>query len=88
MAILDRVEQMKKQGLSEQEISNVLQEEGIAPKAITDALVQSKIKQTVQKETTMEETYDPNMPVQQNQDVYSQDSYALQQHPMQYAQEE
>ena len=88
MAILDRVEQMKKQGLSEQEISNVLQEEGIAPKAITDALVQSKIKQTVQKETTMEETYDPNMPVQQNQDVYSQDSYAFQQHPMQYAQEE
>ena len=90
MAILDRVEQMKKQGLSEQEISTNLQEEGITPKAIIDAFNQSKIKNAVQGENTMnesQETYNPNMPPQP-QAYPPQEQYTQQAYPLHYAQEQ
>lgn len=65
MAVLDQVRQMKKEGISEQEIITKLQEQGIAPKAITDALGQSKIKDAVEGEMTMtgaQETFEPGVP--------------------------
>ena len=50
MGALDQVKQMKQMGLSEQEISNRLFEQGITPKAITDAFSQAKIKEAVEGE--------------------------------------
>src|SRR3989338_7709307 len=92
MAILDRVGQMERQGLSEQEISNVLREEGIMPKAITDAFAQSKIKQSVQRENTMDEPQEsygqpvpfPNSYSPQVQDISQQGQYPPQEN---YSQE-
>ena len=55
MGALDQIMQMKQMGLSEQEILARLQEQGINPKAITDALSQAKIKEAVGKEKEMEE---------------------------------
>ncbi len=88
MAILDRVTNMKKEGLSDQEVSNKLLDEGIAPRAINDALNQAQIKKAVEgeqmetNETQDQQTYSP-MPEQENyyppsqpatvsQDYYSQ----------------
>ncbi len=47
MGVLEQVTQMRNQGIAEDEIVNRLQEQGIAPKAINDALNQSKIKEAV-----------------------------------------
>ena len=44
MGTLDQVTQMKNQGVPENEIINRLQEQGVSPKAIGDAMDQSKIK--------------------------------------------
>jgi len=55
MGALDQVKQMKQMGLSEQEISNRLFEQGITPKAITDAFSQAKIKEAVEGENEMQE---------------------------------
>ena len=49
MGALDQVKQMKQMGLSEQEISNRLFEQGITQKAITDAFSQAKIKDNLEK---------------------------------------
>lgn len=47
MSILDQVMYMKKQGMPEQEIVRSLQEQGISPRAITEAVNQSKVKEAV-----------------------------------------
>ena len=47
MGILEQVTQMKNQGTSDQEIINNLQQQGISPKEINDALGQSQIKNAV-----------------------------------------
>jgi len=44
MAVLERVMQLKDQGISEPQIIDSLKQEGIAPKEIDEALSQSKIK--------------------------------------------
>ena len=49
MGALDQVTQMKNQGVPENEIINKLQEQGVSPKAINDAMDQSKIKDAVSK---------------------------------------
>ena len=55
MGALDQIIQMKQMGLSEQEIANRLQEQGISPNSITDAFSQAKIKEAVEGENEMQE---------------------------------
>ena len=55
MGTLDHITQMKNQGVPENEIINKLQEEGISPKAISDAMDQSKIKDAVSRPVPGEE---------------------------------
>ena len=55
MGALDQIRQMREEGLSEQEISNRLQEQGINPSSITDAFSQAKIKEIVEGEREMQE---------------------------------
>lgn len=62
MSVLDQVRQMRKEGISEQEISTRLQEQGITPKSIIDAFNQSKIKDAVEGEMPMQETFEPGVP--------------------------
>jgi len=47
MGALEQIGEMKKQGLSENDIISKLQQQGISPKEINDALNQSQIKQAV-----------------------------------------
>ncbi len=66
MAILDQIRQMKREGVAEQEIITRLQEQGIAPQAITDALSQAQIKNAVEGgEMARQETFKPGFPAPQ-----------------------
>lgn len=47
MGVLDQVMQLKGQGMSEQDIVNNLQQQGVSPKQITDAINQAKVKSAV-----------------------------------------
>ncbi|MFH1592169.1 MAG: hypothetical protein ABIB47_02255, partial [Candidatus Woesearchaeota archaeon] len=47
MGVLEQVTQMKQQGMSEQDIAATLQQEGVTPKEITDALSRSQIKSAI-----------------------------------------
>ena len=68
MAILDQVMQMKKQGFGDSEIITALQEQGINPKAISDALDQSQIKNAVEQGTDNGDNNPPkSKPQQTNQ---------------------
>ena len=53
MGTLDQVTQMKNEGRTDQEISGALQQQGISPKEITDALSQAQIKNAVAGESPM-----------------------------------
>lgn len=56
MNTLERIRQMKKNGLAEQQIISQLEEEGINPKEIKDAFNQAKIKDAIEgEEIQMEE---------------------------------
>ncbi len=50
MGLIDKVTQLKKDGMSEREIITILQEEGKSPGEIMDALNQSQIKNAVSAE--------------------------------------
>jgi len=50
MSMLEKVTQLKKEGMSEKEIISILQEEGKSPKEIMDALNQSQIKKAISAE--------------------------------------
>ncbi len=56
MGILDQLTQMKNQGIGEEEIISELQQQGISPKAINDAISQSQIKNAVSAENEEEYT--------------------------------
>lgn len=58
MTTLDQIMQLKREGLSEQEIISTLQNQGITPKAIINALDQSKIKNAVEGENN-QESFEP-----------------------------
>ena len=47
MALLERVNQMQQQGYSNEQISQMLQEEGISPREVSEALSQSQVKSAV-----------------------------------------
>ncbi len=82
MGLLEQIEQMKNQGKTEQEIVTELQEQGISPKEIQDALNHSQIKQAISKENE-EETQaslpannlppSPNTPTQNYEPPVSQE---------------
>ena len=50
MGVLDQIMQMRNQGVGDEDIVRTLQEKGVTPKAISDALGQAQIKQAVSDE--------------------------------------
>lgn len=50
MGLIEEINQMKNQGMDEKEISDNLQEKGVAPKSINDAFNQMKIKNAISSE--------------------------------------
>ena len=67
MGVLEQIEDMKRQGISDEDIINSLQEQGISPRQINDALSQSEIKNAVS-----EEEFYPEVPTPQEE---SSDTY-------------
>ena len=61
MTALDRVNQLKSGGRSENEIIQTLQSEGVSPREITEALSQSQIKQAVSNMAENNENMQPSM---------------------------
>jgi len=59
MGILDQVSQMRTQGYQEDQIIQELQDQGISPKAINDALSQSQIKNAISDQDNMDEYQNP-----------------------------
>lgn len=57
MSVLDEVIKMKMQGTSEQEIINRLQEKGVSPREINDALSQAQIKNAVSESMENQDLY-------------------------------
>jgi len=57
MRVLEQVNQMKNQGVSDEEVIQRLQDQGISPKAINEALSHSKIKRAVSEENSDEGDY-------------------------------
>ena len=52
MGVLDQIMQMRNQGIADEEIVRTLQENGVTPRVISDALGQAQIKQAVTDEFT------------------------------------
>ncbi len=85
MGVLDQVMQMRNQGISENEIVNILREQDVSPKEINNALSQAQIKNAVAGEEESlhslpkEDFYAPPKPMQQEyipqQDQQSQQEY-------------
>ncbi|MEM3074457.1 MAG: hypothetical protein QW727_00745 [Candidatus Pacearchaeota archaeon] len=68
MAVIDQVRQLKSQGMGDSEIIGILQEQGISPREINDALTRSKIKEAVytnsfddESEQGMQEGMEPSV---------------------------
>ncbi len=72
MGTLEQINEMKGQGIPEAEIIGQLQDQGIAPKAIEDALSQSQIKNAITDEPSLD-NIPPSIPEQvgypQSQDI-------------------
>jgi hypothetical protein len=86
MAVLDRVMELQAQGMSDQEISKKMRDEGTSPQEINDAISQSKIKQAVSQsedfqgmeQSIMEQTAAPQQQAQEYyppQQYYSEQQY-------------
>ncbi|VVB78648.1 Uncharacterised protein [uncultured archaeon] len=80
MATLERVMQMKQQGLNDAQIAGSLRQEGISPKEINDALSQSKIKSALNSnpEAPGMEATPSNYPMEQSMGQ-AQSDYGLSQ---------
>ena len=81
MGVLDQVTQMKSQGNSDEDIISKLQQQGVSPREINDALGQSQIKSAVSDSNTPE-GMEPSVLQQsgdlQIQEMSGQDLYAPQ----------
>lgn len=66
MTILKQVSEMKNQGAPEEEIIKKLQDQGVSPKAINDALDQEKIKKAVSSEEEYEMPPSPTSKMQRS----------------------
>ena len=75
MSVLEQITQMKNQGVPDDDIVKQLQEQGISPKAINDALNQAEIKKAVSNENPEERNQEfeglPAPSQQQGQKLYS-----------------
>ncbi|MBT96631.1 hypothetical protein CMI49_00840 [Candidatus Pacearchaeota archaeon] len=86
MGILDQVTQMRNQGKPDEEIVNNLQQQGISPREINDALSQAEIKNAVSgtenanmQPSIMEKSSSPQAPyAPQTQEVGNQEIYTPQ----------
>lgn len=71
MGVLEQITQMKNQGIPDNEIIRNLQEQGVSPKEINDALNQAQIKNAVNKSGDEIPQEFSEMPPQQNQGNYA-----------------
>ena len=83
MGILEKITQMKKQGIGDEEIIGTLQQGGISPKEINNALSQSQIKSAVggapkteEMESSIMEQASPSPPTQEDYIPKTQENYA------------
>ncbi len=73
MGILEQITQMKNQGIPDEKIVSGLQEQGVSPREINDALSQAQIKSAVSNAGSTEEmqmTQSPPAPSQQDSGTY------------------
>ncbi len=82
MSTLERINELKKEGLNENKIFDKLREEGVSPMEIKDSFDQLSIKNAVSSENslennnTMEENYMPSTPEEDSQNSgYPDQSY-------------
>jgi len=87
MSTLEKVMQLKQQGVPEWDIIQSLRQQGISPREINEALSQSSIKNAVSDQEVMEEI--PMQPsiMQQNIPLEQQNTYAQQDYSQQAFQE-
>jgi len=85
MTTLDRVMQLKSQAVPDNNIAWQLQQEGVSPKEIQDAMNQAQIKNAITNNTMYEQAPQPNMQVPapdmnnyapQDPGVYQEQAYA------------
>jgi hypothetical protein len=84
MGTLDQITQMKQQGMADEAILGALQQQGIPPKEISDALGQAQIKSAVSQEVPQQEMAPP----EPGQQEYVQDPNAQQQYYQEAPQQE
>lgn len=70
MTLLEEIMQMKNNGMPDREIVMSLQEKGISPKEINDALSQAQIKSAV-SDQNREDAYNIETPTPSSQETYS-----------------
>jgi len=94
MTVLEEIMQMKNQGISDEQIVVTLQEKGVSPKEINDALSQAQIKSAVSDTEEMQPPTTPQIPpipqqdqegyiAPQTQEVGDQEMYSPQEYPPQ-----
>ncbi|VVB80110.1 Uncharacterised protein [uncultured archaeon] len=84
MGIIDQIQQMKSQGIPDDQIVENLKQQGVSPKEINDALNQAQIKNAVMGDQQMQnQNYPPEYP---QQDPYAgqQQYYQEGAYPQQY----
>lgn len=69
MATLEKVMQLKQQGMQEPDIIKQLRQEGISPKEIDNAIAQSKIKEAVSQQPMQQEGMEQSITDQAPQEV-------------------
>ncbi|MBU4069734.1 MAG: hypothetical protein KJ646_02020 [Nanoarchaeota archaeon] len=70
MALIEEIMQMKNNGMQNREIAMSLQEKGISPREINDALSQAQIKSAVSDQNG-EDAYNIETPMPNSQEIYS-----------------
>ena len=79
MGVLDQIMQMKHQGMPDEQIVENLQEQGISPREINDALNQAQIKNAINNEEE-QEYITPPAPDQQQSEYQTQELSEEQNH--------
>ena len=88
MTILEQITQMKSQGVADEEIVGRLQQQGISPKEINDALGQVQIKSAISGSAEMQPSImqqDPPIPTQEDQGSYIPQSQEMPSEQAMYA---
>ncbi|MCX8158940.1 MAG: hypothetical protein N3D20_01465 [Candidatus Pacearchaeota archaeon] len=88
MAILTDIEQMRKEGKSDEEIISILQSRGISPREISEAIVQSKVKEAVVGNIPETLAPTPATPLPQQEAYVPQTQYETSQQPIEQSPQE